>query len=197
MSHAFADLVFTANVKAEQASYGSLAQNSKLQADFGPNDALDVREIDFIAQRNSFYMATVSETGWPYVQHRGGPVGFLKIAGPQQIAFADYRGNTQLVSTGNLRGNTRCALILVDYTHRRRLKLLGQAHVQSLVALPRSTRDLLVETNYSAKVERAIVIDILAFDWNCPQHIARRYTMDEIARIDTACAENLFRGGIK
>lgn len=126
MTHRFADLTFTDSVKSAQEQYGSRVQNERLQSNFGPNDQLTARETDFIALRDTFYIASVSETGWPYVQHRGGPPGFLKVLSPNQLAYADFRGNTQLISVGNLSKNDRCSLILMDYPKRRRLKLLGR-----------------------------------------------------------------------
>ena len=122
MTHRFADLTFTDSVKSAQEQYGSRAQNERLQNNFGPNDQLTERETSFIALRDTFYIASVSETGWPYVQHRGGPPGFLKVLSSNQLAYADFRGNTQLVSVGNLSMNDRCSLILMDYPKRRRRK---------------------------------------------------------------------------
>ena len=116
MTHRFADITFTDSVKAAQEHNGSRAQNDRYQSRFGPNDQLGSRETDFIAQRDTFYLATVSETGWPYVQHRGGPPGFLRVMGPTQMAYADFGGNTQLVSVGNVSKNDRCSIILVGPT---------------------------------------------------------------------------------
>ena len=129
MSHHYADITFTDGVKAAQEHNGSRAHNERLQSNFGPNDQLGPRETDFIAQRDTFYLATVSETDWPYVQHRGGPPGFLRVVGPKQLAYADFRGNTQLITVGNARKNDRCSLILMDYAKRRRLKILGHLKV--------------------------------------------------------------------
>ena len=180
MTHVYADTMFTQSVKAEQEAYGSLQNNEKLRTDFGPNDALGKREIDFISKRDSFYLATVSETYWPYVQHRGGPRGFLAVVNPRQLAYADFRGNTQLISVGNLRRNGRCSLILMDYAHRRRLKLLGHIRVLDIKEVPQSTLALLDMPEYRADVERVFIIDLVAFDWNRPQHITRRYSADEL-----------------
>jgi predicted pyridoxine 5'-phosphate oxidase superfamily flavin-nucleotide-binding protein len=179
MTHRFADVTFTESVKAVQDHYGSLAHNTRLQENFGPNDQLSARETDFIAQRDTFYLATVSETGWPYVQHRGGPPGFLKVLGPNQLAYADFRGNTQLISVGNVSKNDRCSLILMDYPNRRRLKILGHMRVED--GRSGDTTDLAqVELpDYKARIERITYIDVVAFDWNCPQHITRRYTESE------------------
>jgi len=176
MTHRFADLTFTASVKAAQEHYGSRPHNKRLQENFGPNDHLTARETDFIAKRDTFYLATVGETGWPYVQHRGGPPGFLKALGQNQLAYADFRGNTQLISVGNVAENDRCSLILIDYPNRRRLKILGHMRVEDASAIEVSDLEKVALPNYKARVERVVFIDVVAFDWNCPQHITRRYT---------------------
>ena len=176
MTHRFADLTFTASVKAAQEHYGSRPHNERLQEQFGPNDNLTARETDFIAKRDTFYLATVGETGWPYVQHRGGPPGFLKALGQNQLAYADFRGNTQLISVGNVAENDRCSLILIDYPNRRRLKILGHMRVEDASAIEVSDLEKVALPNYKARVERVVFIDVVAFDWNCPQHITRRYT---------------------
>jgi predicted pyridoxine 5'-phosphate oxidase superfamily flavin-nucleotide-binding protein len=182
MSHAFADIAFTPSVKAAQqrdGSRASYARNFEGEAVF--NDRLGADEEQFIAAQRSFYMATVSETGWPYLQHRGGPRGFLKVLDDKTLAFADYAGNRQLISVGNLAGNDRVALILVDYAHRTRLKLLGRLKVQELGA-----GDPLVETlvdpTYRARAQRAMIITVQGFDWNCPQHIPMRLDAEDIQR---------------
>lgn len=176
MTHRFADLTFTASVKAAQEHYGSRPHNKRLQENFGPNDHLTARETDFIAKRDTFYLATVGETGWPYVQHRGGPPGFLKALGQNQLAYADFRGNTQLISVGNVSENDRCSLILIDYPNRRRLKILGHMRVEDASSIEVSDLEKVELPNYKARVERVVFIDVVAFDWNCPQHITRRYT---------------------
>ena len=179
MTHRFADLAFTDAVKSAQGHYGSLAHNTRLQENFGPNDQLSARETDFIAQRDTFYLATVSETGWPYVQHRGGPPGFLRVLGPNQLAYADFRGNTQLISVGNVSKNDRCSLILMDYPNRRRLKILGHMRVEDSRSGEVTDLAKVELSDYKARVERVVKIDVVAFDWNCPQHITRRYTDTE------------------
>jgi len=185
MSHRFADITFTESVKAVQSHYGSRPNNDRLQSLAGPNDRLGPREASFIAQRDTFYMATIGETGWPYVQHRGGPRGFLRVLNPGQLAFADFRGNTQLISTGNVASEDRCSLILVDYTNRKRLKILGRVRIESTSAASPAILDRVVLDSYPGKVERVFTIDVTAFDWNCPQHITRRYTIDEFAALDS------------
>ena len=183
MTHRFADIVFTDSVKAAQEKSGSRVHNERLQSNFGPNDQLGPRETDFIAQRDTFYLATVSETGWPYVQHRGGPPGFLRVMGPKQIAYADFRGNTQLVTVGNARLNDRCSLILMDYPKRRRLKILGHMRVDDAASVETGTLAAVDLPGYKARIERVVFIDVVAFDWNCPQHITRRYTEAEFAKL--------------
>ena len=183
MTHRFADLTFTDSVKATQDHYGSLAHNTRLQENFGPNDQLTSRETEFIMQRDTFYLATISETGWPYVQHRGGPPGFLKVLGSNQLAYADFRGNTQLISTGNVSQNDRCSLILMDYPNRRRLKILGHMHVEDGRSGDNSQLAQVELPDYKARIERIVLIDVVAFDWNCPQHIMRRYTESEFAAL--------------
>ena len=181
MSHQFAEIMFTDDVKSAQEQYGSRARIERFARNSGPNDELTDREADFIALRDTFYIATVNEDGWPYVQHRGGPAGFLRVIGPKCLAYADFRGNTQLVSVGNVASNDKVSLILMDYPNRRRLKILGHMRVANVQDIP--TKDLAaVELpGYRAHVERVVFIDVVAFDWNCPQHITRRYTESEFA----------------
>jgi len=139
-------------------------------------------ETTFIEERDSFYLSTVSETGWPYIQHRGGSPGFLKVTGPRSLAFADYKGNRQLISSGNIAGGSRVALFLTDYPRQTRLKILGFARTEDV----RSHPDLVaqwVEPKQRSKVERLFFIDVAAFDWNCPQHITPRYTLAEVEQM--------------
>ena len=182
MSHAFAQIAFTPAVKAAQARDGSRAGYARaFESDAAELShlALGPDEADFIAQQRSFYIASVSETGWPYVQHRGGPKGFLKVLDERRIAFADFAGNRQLISVGNAAGNDRVALILVDYAHRVRLKLLGRVSVQALEPASALAEQLLTP-GYTAKVQRAMVITVEGFDWNCPQHIQRRIDAEDV-----------------
>ena len=185
MTHRFADITFTDSVKAAQEHNGSRAQNERYQSRFGPNDQLGSRETDFIAQRDTFYLATVSETGWPYVQHRGGPPGFLRVLGPNQMAYADFGGNTQLVSVGNVSKNDRCSIILMDYPKRRRLKILGHMRDEDVASVGAQKLAAVELPDYKARVERIVFIDIVAFDWNCPQHITRRYTESEFEKLSS------------
>lgn len=181
MTSAFADIAFTANVKAMQKRMGS--REAYGSHEHGPVQAPDLgaNEIAFIEARDSFYMGTISETGWPYVQHRGGPAGFLKVLDSRTIGFADFSGNRQYISTGNLVGDNRVSLFLMDYPHQARLKILGRTRVID----EDSDSDLLIRLDnphYRARVERGFVISVEGFDWNCPKYITPRYTEDEIAR---------------
>ena len=190
MTHRFAEVTFTEDVKAAQEHYGLRAQNERLQINFGPGDQLGPQEVDFIAQRDTFYPATVSETGWPYVQHRGGPPEFLKVLGPSQLAYADFRGNTQLISVGNVSNNDRCSLIVMDYPNRRRLKVLGHMRVVDARNLSPEILEQVEHSDYRSRVERVVTIDFDAFDWNCPQHIARRHTESEFSKLRQSGAGN-------
>lgn len=180
MTHRFAEIAFTDSVKATQEHYRSRSQNERFETYGGPNEALGPGEAEFIAARDSFYMATVSETGWPYLQHRGGPTGFLRVLGPRQLAFADFRGNTQYVSVGNLVRNDRVALILMDYPKRLRLKILGRVRSVGIVECDPEILKRVELPTYRARVERVMLIDVEAFDWNCPQHITPRFTQAEV-----------------
>jgi hypothetical protein len=179
MAMAFSEITFTPSVKAVQSFYGSRAKNSRFEVAEEQRNVLTEAEMAFIAQRDSFYQATVSETGWPYVQHRGGPVGFLKVLDGRTIGFADFRGNLQYISVGNLMVNDRISLLLMDYANRRRLKLWGKVRVVHEQDDPSLLARLEVPS-YRARVERGIVIEVEAYDWNCPQHITPRYSKPEV-----------------
>lgn len=140
-------------------------------------DRLGEDEIAFIGERDSFYLATVSPTGWPYIQHRGGPAGFLKVVSPSRLAFADYRGNRQLLSTGHVAADSRVSLFLMDYAQRVRLKILGRATVLDAREHPAQVAAI---AGPGPKAERLFQIDVVSFDWNCPQHITPRYTAPEV-----------------
>jgi len=179
MTNLFADIAFMDNVKQKQREEGSRTLNCRFEeADFVNMD-LSHREIDFIQTRDSFFQATVSETGWPYLQHRGGPQGFLKVTGPQQIAYADFRGNRQFISIGNLEINDRISLFLMDYPQRMRLKIWGRAVVMH-AEQNRELMSALIMPDYRAVVERAVVINIEAWAWNCSQHIIPRFSEAEL-----------------
>ncbi len=143
------------------------------------SDRFTPAEAAFIAERDSFYMATVSESGWPYVQHRGGPPGFIRVLDDVTLAIPDFRGNRQYISTGNLATDDRAAVILMDYPHRRRLKLYAHVEARDLAADPELAAKLTLP-DYKAKVERALIIHLAAFDWNCPQHIVPRFSEAEL-----------------
>jgi predicted pyridoxine 5'-phosphate oxidase superfamily flavin-nucleotide-binding protein len=179
MAHKFGSLVFTPVVKALQEKYGSRRQYARMEGDGASPEQLGPNESAFIADRDSFYIATVGATGWPYVQHRGGPKGFLKVIDHHTIAFADFRGNKQFVSTGNIGTDNRVALIMVDYPRQARLKILGRTEVFE-GERAREWLERLREPGYKAVIERAYVIKIEAFDWNCPQHITPRFTAEQI-----------------
>lgn len=180
MPRAFAEIAFTPTVLAEQARQGSAGGYAKFLDDgVTTGDALGPAEAAFIGERDGFYQATVGETGWPYVQFRGGPRGFLKVLDEKTLAYADFRGNRQYLSVGNLRGDDRIALILVDYPNRRRLKLWGRARLVEAAADPALVARL-HDPAYRAKPERAVVIDLAALDWNCQQHLPQRYTLEEL-----------------
>ncbi|WP_284617253.1 pyridoxamine 5'-phosphate oxidase family protein [Aquabacterium humicola] len=183
MSHAFADIAFTPSVKAAQQRDGSRAGYARsFEGDAEVfNDRLGEAEREFIAAQRSFYMATVSETGWPYVQHRGGPRGLLKVLDDRTLAFADYAGNRQLISVGNLAANDRVALILVDYAQRVRLKILGRLSVRDLAPGDASAA-VLVDPAYRARPQRQMRVTVEGFDWNCPQHIPVRFDAEDVQR---------------
>jgi len=180
MARAFAEIAFTPAVRAAQSRQGSAAAYGRMLApETDPANLLGPEEAAFIAARDGFYQATVSETGWPYVQFRGGPAGFLKVLDQRTIAYADFRGNRQYVSTGNLAGDDRISMILMDYPNRRRLKVLGRARLVEAAddaALVAGLHD----PQYRARPERAVVITIEGLDWNCPQHIPVRLTREEL-----------------
>lgn len=180
MPRAFAEIAFTPSVRAVQERQGSAASYARLLgSEMDGGNRLSERESVFIAERDGFYQATVSETGWPYVQFRGGPAGFLRVLDETRIGYADYRGNRQYLSTGNLGSNDRIALILMDYPNRRRLKIWGRATLLDAGERPEIVSQL-QDRDYDAVVERAIIITIEAFDWNCPQHIPQRYTRADL-----------------
>jgi uncharacterized protein len=189
MPDKFGEIAFTSAVKCVQEIMGS--RKAYARSEFGPDvkGRLAEDEIAFIAARDSFYIASVSETGWPYVQFRGGPAGFLRILDEQTIGFADFRGNRQYITTGNLAGDDRVSLFLMDYPNRRRLKIFG--HVRAVnVRDDTALAATLTVKDYGAVVERSMVITVAAFDWNCPQHITPRFTESEIAKAFAAHRED-------
>jgi len=180
MTHQFAELAFTPAVQAFQEQMGSRRAYAKAEGGPVQHDRLGKAEMAFIRARDSFYMATVSETGWPYIQHRGGPAGFVRVLDEKTLGFSDYRGNRQYISLGNLSRNDRVALFFMDYPHQARLKLLGRARAVELDEEPELAARLAIP-DYKAKVERYFLISIEAFDWNCTQHITPRFTAAEVS----------------
>lgn len=180
MGRRFAELAFTPLVKAQQQKHGSRRAYERVEQSFIPGSHLGVDEQTMVRSRDSFYMATVSETGWPYIQHRGGPKGFLHVLDDQTLGLVDLRGNMQYVSAGNLQHDNRVALFLMDYPSQSRLKILGHAEVHE----DDDTASGLIETlrmpEEKSPAERAILIHVEAFDWNCTQHITPRYTQEEL-----------------
>jgi predicted pyridoxine 5'-phosphate oxidase superfamily flavin-nucleotide-binding protein len=175
----FGSLVFTPLVKKLQERYGSRRQYERMEKLGGPQNRLTEFETEFLAARDSFYMSTVGETGWPYVQHRGGPRGFLKVIDDQTLAFGDFHGNKQYISTGNLQSDDRVALIMVDYPRQARLKILGRIKIfEGAEAAEWLDRVRMPEEK--TVIERVFVIHVEAYDWNCQQHITPRYSVEEL-----------------
>ena len=177
MATKFMQLVLTPAVQAAQERYFGKHQTV---ADAPARDPFTDDEAAFIASRDSFYMATVNSDGWPYLQHRGGPHGFLKVLGPHQLGFADLKGNRQLLSTGNLDGNDRVSVFLMDYPRRERLKILGHARVLDAREHPDLCDQLSPSPELRGKIERLFLIEVVSYDWNCPQYITPRFTEAEI-----------------
>lgn len=174
----FDEVAFTPAVQAAQERYGSRAAYARREGAAAP-EGLRRIEAEFLREADSFYLATVSETGWPYIQHRGGPRGFLKVLSPTRIAFADFRGNRQYVSVGNASKDDRASMIVMDYVNRRRLKLLGRLRFHDLGAAEAGLVAAVDLPHYRARVERVAVFDVEALDWNCPQHITQRFTAEQ------------------
>ena len=180
MGHRYAKLMFSPAAKALQSQGRSRDTYARMEQGEDYNYLLSDQEAQFIRQRDSLYMASVSESGWPYVQHRGGPPGFIKVLDAATLGFADYRGNRQYISAGNVQSNNRVSLFLMDYPNRRRLKVAGRLEFID----PNDARlQALLDPNYRARIERGVLIHIAAFDWNCPQHITPRYTDADIDRM--------------
>ena len=193
MARAFAEIAFTPTVLEAQERQGSRsAYASWFDDDAERSDQIDDDKMAFIGARDGFYQATVSQTGWPYVQFRGGPPGFLRVIDEKTIGYADYRGNRQYVSLGNIADDPRISLILMDYPNRRRLKIFGRARHVDIREDPALVARLHAPGG-RGKPERATIIDIDALDWNCPQHIPQRFTVDEIEENFTALREELVR----
>jgi uncharacterized protein len=179
MAMKYLQMMMTDSVRqAQQRYYGRAVTMTGVPE----RDLLGEAEARFIAERDSFYLGSVSEQGWPYVQHRGGPKGFLKILDPATLAFADYRGNRQLLSTGNLHANDRVALFLMDYKNRTRLKILGHARVED-VREHSAFGERLTQGDTRSKAERIVIIDVVSYDWNCPKYITPRYSIEEVEEL--------------
>lgn len=189
MAHQYAKIAFTDKVRQVQVELNSRAGYTSMDQGEDHNFMFSQNEVEFISQRDSFYMASVSETSWPYVQHRGGPRGFLKVLDAQTLGFADYKGNRQYVSTGNFRTNDKVSIILMDYPNKRRLKILG--HISQIDEQDWETLASLEDSHYKARVERGFIIKISAFDWNCPQHITPRYTEAKLIELVTPLQEKI------
>ena len=179
MATKYLDLMFTDAVcRAQNQYYG---QAGKIAGALD-RDPLGQAEAEFIAARDSFYVGSISESGWPYVQHRGGPAGFLRLLNETTLVFADYKGNRQLLSTGNVSANDRVALFLMDYKNRERLKILGHARIEDARAHPELTAQV-TDLKMRSSVERLVMIDVVSFDWNCPKYITPRYSSEEIEEL--------------
>jgi uncharacterized protein len=179
MAMKYLETMMTESVlRAQQQYYGHAANISNAPE----RDLLGEGEAEFVAARESFYLGTVSETGWPYIQHRGGPKGFLHVVNPSTLVFADYQGNRQLLSTGNLAVTDRVSLFLMDYPNRTRLKILGHARVDDAKLHP-DLAGRLAHPGMKARAERIVFIDVVSFDWNCPKYITPRYSLEEVEEL--------------
>lgn len=179
MAMKYLETMMTESVRRAQQQYYGHAANI---TDPSERDPLGEAEAEFITARDSFYLGTVGETGWPYVQHRGGPKGFLRLLNPSTLVFADYQGNRQLLSTGNLSVDDRVSLFMMDYPNRTRLKILGHARVEDA----RSHPDLAAQLSHPgmrARAERIVFIDVVSFDWNCPKYITPRFSLEEVEEL--------------
>jgi uncharacterized protein len=180
MGKNFYRTLFSERAKEMQAQAGSRSAYARMELGApGEPDLIGASEADFIAARDSFYMSTITENGWPYIQHRGGPAGFVQVLADNRLAFADYDGNRQYISVSNLEQSDRVALFLMDYPNRRRLKLIGHARSVAIDEVPEIVR-FLQAVEYRGVPERGIVIQVTGFDWNCPQHITPRFTREQI-----------------
>ncbi|MDO8799137.1 pyridoxamine 5'-phosphate oxidase family protein [Phenylobacterium sp.] len=181
MAYEYLDLLATPSVQAAQAANGARQIWERFEGS-RTSDRFTDNEAAFIGARDSFYLASVSQSGWPYVQHRGGPPGFLRVLDETTLGFADYRGNRQYISLGNIGADDRVALILMDYPNQARLKILAHMEARDLAADP-DLAARLVDPGYKGRPERGFVLRLEAFDWNCPQHITRRFTGPEIETV--------------
>ncbi len=185
MGRRFAELAFTPLVKEQQRQHNSRHLYERVERAPDAGDRLGEDEQEFVRERDGFYMASVSETGWPYIQYRGGEKGFLRVLDAQTLGFADLRGNRQYISVGNLEHDDRVTLFLMDYRRQSRLKILGRARVYEGNAEARELIERLRVPAEKTPAERAILIHVEAFDWNCQLHINPRYTQEEMAEMLT------------
>jgi uncharacterized protein len=190
MANRFYEMTFTPSVKRAQERYGSRHNYVRLEDGESEFFGLTEAEVEFISQRDGFYMATVGENGYPYIQFRGGPKGFLKILDEKTLGFADFRGNLQYISVGNLQTNDRAALFLMDYSNRQRLKILARVQNKDARDAPELI-ERLAPQGYKARIERAMILRVEAFDWNCRQHITQRFTIEEIETINQPLYEHV------
>lgn len=192
MRHRFAELAFTDAVRGEQIRDGSRAAYARMEDGEPVNDRLGAEEAAFIAARDTAFIATVGETGWPYVQHRGGPAGFIRVADERTLLMPEARGNRQFVTIGNLARNDRAALLLIDFVRRRRLKVLARARRVTATEAPDLVAGLAI-AGWRARIEGALVLTVEAFDWNCPQHITPRFTAAEVEQATQRLADRVVR----
>jgi len=179
MTENFTELAFTESVTAQQEKYGTRTAYSRMEQGGEFRNQLTWQEQGYISERDSFYLASVGTNGWPYMQFRGGPKGFLKVIDANTLAYADFRGNGQYISTGNFQDNQKTMLFLMDYSNKRRLKIWATAAVLDPADRPELARQV-VMPGYDATVERILIFKVQAFDWNCPQHITPRFTEVEV-----------------
>lgn len=179
MAQHFMEFAFTDSVKQVQEQYGTRAPYQKMEEKKTFRNQLTWQEISYLGSRDFFYMSSAGENGWPYMQYRGGPRGFLKVVDENTLAYADFRGNGQYISAGNFNATKKTVLFLMDYTKQQRLKIWAEAEVLHAAEHPELLKKV-DNQNYEADVERIIVFKVYAFDWNCPQHITPRYTLEEI-----------------
>src|SRR5262249_24839399 len=190
MAHKFFELTFTPSVKAAQEHYGSRRKYVRFETGDSDFSGLTEAEVEFIVARDGFYMATVGENGQPYIQFRGGKPGFLKVLDATTLGFADFRGNLQYISVGDLRWSDQAAPFRMAYADRQRLKILARVEVKDAKDLPELIERLAVP-DYPARIERAMILHVEAFDWNCSQHITPKYTADEIQTVITPMREHI------
>ncbi|MFI1742950.1 pyridoxamine 5'-phosphate oxidase family protein [Thalassobellus sediminis] len=178
MAKNFAEIAFTDAVKKLQTKHGSRNGYERMEK-FNIIDGLTHSEISFIEKRDSFYMATIGTKNYPYIQHRGGPKGFLKVLDSKRLGFIDFSGNKQYVSVGNIKTNNKVSLFIMDYPNKSRLKIFAKSEIIVLKDNPELKESLNLE-DYNFKPERMMIFHIEAYDWNCPQHIIQRYTMNDV-----------------